>query len=167
MRQPTQAEEADIVAAFEAMDRGLAGKVLRGRSLGIDDTPDGRVVLAVSPRVWDLPEALWSEGHGAFAIGDLVDGFSLDLQGATLVADATAALTVRVLEKASHLWLYGRKILAASVERFPHGMRPGDMCIVANPRGEALGIGRVIGNLKGSGEAVVPLHDLGEYLRDQ
>ena len=98
---------------------------------------------------------------------DITEDEAFDLQGAVRWAAQTDKQTVRVSEKATRLWLYGRNILGISVERYSHGLGRGDGCIVVNPRGEALGIGQVVGGFKGKGEAVEAVHDLGQYLRDQ
>lgn len=168
MRQPTYDEETVVLGFFEAAQKGLAKKVQGGRDLAILDHEDGRIVTLVHPHVWTLPEDLWSDADGGLRIGTLEeDGFALDLQGAVRWAAQTDKQTVRVSEKATRLWLYGRNILGISVERYSHGLGRGDGCIVVNPRGEALGIGQVVGGFKGKGEAVEAVHDLGQYLRDQ
>lgn len=168
MRQATYDEEALVTGFFEAAQAGLSRKVLQGRDLAILDHADGRKVVLADPAVWNLPEGLWADADGGLLIGEIGDdAFHLDLQGAVRMAAATTQQCVRVLEKASHLFLYGKKILAVSIDDYDRSLRRGDACIVTGPRGEALGIGVVIGNLKGQGEAVEPLHDLGEYLRGQ
>lgn len=168
MREPTYDEETEILGVFEAAEKGLSRRILGERSLAIHDVEDGRIVSVVAKDVWDLPEELWMDSPGGLRIGTLEeDGFALDLQGAALWAEHSIAQVVRVAEKAARLWLYGRNILGGSIEKADRRLRPGDACIIVNPRGEALGIGEVVGALKGKGEAVHPVHDLGQYLRDQ
>lgn len=168
MRQPTYDEETEILGFFEAAEKGLARRVVGNLQLAIDDVEDGRVVSLVPAAMWDLPEDVVGGAQAALRIGTLeAEGFALDLQGAMLWARHSIAQVVRVTEKASRLWLYGRNILGISIERADRRLKPGEACIIVNPRGEALGIGEVVGNFKGRGEAVHPVHDLGQYLRDQ
>ncbi len=168
MRQPTYDEETEVLGFFEAAGKGLGKKVVGDRDLAILDREDGRVVTLIDPTVWDLPEEVWGDAEGGLRIGTLEeDGFSLDLQGALRFAEHSRKQRVRVAEKASRLFLYGRNILGGSIESFSPGLKNGDAVIVTNPRGEALGIGVVVGTFKGRNEAVHPVHDLGQYLRDQ
>jgi ribosome biogenesis protein Nip4 len=79
----------------------------------------------------------------------------------------TRRQTVRVSEQATRVFLYGKPILGDSVKSFDPRLNPGDVCIVSNPRWEAIGLGEVMGRFKGDRPAVRAVHDLGTYLRDQ
>jgi len=163
-------EEAEAVRGFlDAMDRGLAEKVIGPYVLGVAERDGVSFVVLLSHDVLALPPNLAAGAEaGGLPIGTLEDGaFHLDLQGAVLAARHTDAQTVRVTEHAARLFLYGRNVLASSIERHDPSLERGDACIVTNPRGEALGIGVVVGSLRGEREAVRPVADLGTYLRDQ
>lgn len=164
MRPATQEEEAAVRASLEAVERGLYERFLSGKRLCI--LAGGEVVLA-DPALLRLPAALLEGATGGLRVGQLGDGFALHLQGSVIFARETRNQTVTVIEKSARLFLYGRNILAGSILAFDPHLNPGDHCVVTNPRHEALGIGRVVGRFKGSGEAVHPVHDLGSYLRDQ
>jgi ribosome biogenesis protein Nip4 len=169
MRRPTAEEEEAILGFFEAMEDGLARRVTGLDDLAIVDRDGARFVTLVGSNVHGLPEELLRDaGAAGLPIGTLEGGdFHLDLQGAVLLARHTQRQTVRVTEHAARLFLYGRNILGDSVERHDPSLAQGDACVVTNPRGEAVGIGIVVGNFKGGREAVKPVHDLGTYLRDQ
>jgi hypothetical protein len=169
MRLAEPAEEAAAVDFLEGLERGLSAKVLAGLRLGVVER-DGITFLVLRSREMDaLPPALLDGADaGGLPIGTYEDGgFHLDLQGAVTVARFTRSQQVRVSEHASRLFLYGRRILGDSVLWHDNSLERGDACVVANPRGEGLGIGVVVGNFKGGKEAVEPVHDLGTYLRDQ
>jgi NOL1/NOP2/fmu family ribosome biogenesis protein len=169
LREATAAENEAVDGFFDGMEKGLAQRALGSKRLAVAERDGGLFAVLVPQKVLDLPAPLLQEAEaGGLAIGTLEDGqFHLDLQGALLASHHTRAQTVRVTEHAARLFLYGRKILSASVTHHDPRLQKGDACIVANPRNEALGIGRVVGSFKGTGEAVVPIHDLGTYLRDQ
>ncbi len=164
MREPTYDEETAILGFFEAASKGMARKITGRLTLAVHD----EVVYLVPKSAWGLPPEILEEASPTYRIGSLEpEGFALDLQGAVLWARASKAQIVRVTEKAARIFLYGKNILGTSVENYARGLDRGDACIVVNPRGEALGIGEVVGSFKGKREAVTPIHDLGEYLRDQ
>lgn len=169
IRDATGAEAQDVVGFFDAIERGLADEVLGDLELAVVERDGERVAVLVAPEVLGLDEALLTDAdHGGLRIGTLEDdGFRLDLQGAIRMAPHTRRLAVRVNEKATRLWLYGRDVLGDSVLAFDKRLRTGDACIVCNTRWEAIGIGEVVGRFKGGQPAVRPLHDLGAYLRDQ
>lgn len=163
-------EEVDAVVGFlEGVARRLAQRVIGDRAIGVLDERDPPRVVLLSPGLDRLPTDLVADSHaGGLPIGTLEDGvFRLDLQGAVLLARHTEVQGVRVREKAARLFLYGRDILGDSVLRADRRLQNGDACVVLNPRGEALGIGEVVGGFKGLRPAVRPLHDLGVYLREQ
>jgi hypothetical protein len=169
MRPATPEEQDAIGQAFEAIERGLWAKVAGSQEPAVA-VRDGIAFATLAPReLLDLPAALLEGAEaGGLPIGTLEDGsFHLDLQGAVLASRHTRAQTVRVAEHAAQLFLYGRNILGDSVLFHDPRLQRGDACIVANPRGEAVGIGVVVGSFKGRREAVKPVHDLGAYLRDQ
>ncbi len=169
MRAATEAEGAAAVAFFESVEEGLAAKVMGVTRFAVCDRDGVAFACLVSPDVLSLPQDL-QEGAGAagLPVGTLEDGeFRLDLQGAVLMARHTKGQTVRVTEHAARLFLYGRNILGDSVEWHDTSLETGAACIVTNPRGEAVGIGVVVGSFKGGRESVRPVHDLGTYLRDQ
>ncbi len=169
VRQPTYDEETEVLSFFEAAEKGLAKKVLGDRALAVHDAEEGRVVSLVPPGLWDHDEDLWAlAAGGGLPLGVLdEDGFGLDLQGAIVWARETRAQVVRCSEQATRMFLYGKNVLGDSVEGFDRKLKLGDACVVANVRGEGIGIGEVVGRFKGQSEAVAPLHDLGAYLRDQ
>ncbi len=170
MRPATPAEVEDTRAFFDELDRGLAGRVLGGHRLAVVERDGIPFVCLVTPDVLDqLPGALHAGAHAAgLPIGILQDGaFHLDLQGAVLAARHTKSGTVRVSEHAARLFLYGRGTLGDSILWADRDLREGDPCIVTDPRGDAMGIGVVVGSFKGHREAVRAVHDLGTYLRDQ
>jgi NOL1/NOP2/fmu family ribosome biogenesis protein len=169
MRRPTFDEETAVLGFFEAMEKGLAAKVLGLNDLAVVERDGNRFVCLVGSSLHGLPEELLVGADAAgLPIGTLEDGaFHLDLQGAVLLARKTERQTVRVTEHAARLFLYGRNVLGDSVERHDPRLEQGDACIVTNPRGEAMGIGVVVGPFKGGRESVKPVVDLGTYLRDQ
>lgn len=169
MRRPTVAEEEAIAGFFEAMERGLAAKVVGLDDLAIVERDGNQFVCLAGSGLHGLPPGLLEGCDAAgLPIGTLEGGaFHLDLQGAVRLARRTERQTVRVTEHAARLFLYGRNVLGDSVERHDPRLERGDACIVTNPRGEAMGIGVVVGPFKGGREAVKPVVDLGTYLRDQ
>lgn len=194
LREPDAREAKRIIGTFETVETGLSVRVVADRRIGVltarqreadsvagaDARRDGadehgdsaaaalRVVL-FSPDLARLPRSLWDAAdHAGLAIGSLEDaGLAFDLQGAVLLARHTRRSVVRVNEKATRLWLYGRDILAGSVTDHDGALGPGDTCIIVGPRWEGLGLGTVMGSFKGDGVVVRPVHDLGAYLRDQ
>ena len=164
------AEERDAVEqAFESIEGGLWAKVAGTQELAVAER-DGVPFAVLAPaELMALPAALLDGTEaGGLPLGTLEDGeFHLDLQGAVLASRHTKAQTVRVSEHAARLFLYGRNVLGDSVLFHDPHLDRGDACIVANPRGEAVGIGVIVGSFKGHREAVKPVHDLGAYLRDQ
>ncbi|MCA1811677.1 MAG: hypothetical protein LC623_06660 [Halobacteriales archaeon] len=169
MRRPTLDEETAVLGFFEAMERGLAAKVLGLNDLAIVERDGNQFVCLAGSSLHGLPPGLLEGCDAAgLPIGTLErGGFHLDLQGAVLLARKTERQTVRVTEHAARLFLYGRNVLGDSVERHDPRLERDDACIVTNPRGEAMGIGVVVGPFKGGREAVKPVIDLGTYLRDQ
>lgn len=169
MRQATRQEEDAVLAFFDGLDGGLADRVV-GRQRVITVERDGITFANLAtPETLRLPEVVLAGCEGAgLPLGVLEEGsFHLDLQGAVLAARHTKNQTLRVTEHAARLFLYGRNVLAESIDWADPGLGKGDACIVCNPRGEAMGLGMVTGSLKGRGEAVRPVQDLGAYLRDQ
>lgn len=169
MRQATFDEEEAVLGFFDAMEDGLANKIMGEQALALVERDGIDFVVIASPMLLSLPQALRDGCDAAgLSIGTLEDGeFHLDLQGAVLCAQFTHAQTVRVTEHAARLFLYGRNVLGDSVTHSDPKLERGDACIVTNPRNEAVGIGVVCGGMKGPREAVKPVHDLGTYLRDQ
>lgn len=169
MRPATPEEEETVVGFFEAMEEGIFDRVARGHRLAVVER-DGITFVALATDVaLRLPPPLLEGAEaGGLPIGTLEAGtFHLDLQGAVLAARHTRAQTVRLTEHAARLFLYGRNALGTSVEQYDPSLEKGDACIVTNPRGEAVGIGVVVGSFKGPREAVRPVIDLGTYMRDQ
>lgn len=169
MRAATAAECDAAVAFFESVEEGLAAKVMGVARLVVCDRDGSAFVCLASPDMLTLSAELRDGANAAgLPIGTLEAGeFHLDLQGAVLMAQHTKGQTVRVTEHAARLFLYGRNILGDSIEWHDTTLEQGAACIVTNPRGEAVGIGVVVGSFKGAREAVRPVHDLGTYLRDQ
>jgi len=169
LREVDAAEGEVVTDFFEAMDGGLFDKVARGHRLGVVERDGITFVVLATDVAMRLPADLRDGSDaGGLPIGTLEDGtFHLDLQGAVLAAPHTKAQTVRLTEHAARLFLYGRNALASSVEQHDPSLEKGDACIVTNPRGEAVGLGVVVGSFKGPREAVRPVIDLGTYLRDQ
>jgi len=158
-----------VVAFFDAVEEGLAAKVMGINGLVVCERDGAAHACLASPDIVALGAQLRDDaGAAGLAIGTMEgDGFHLDLQGAVLMARHTNAQTVRVTEHSARLALYGRNVLGESVEWHDSSLEKGDACIITNPRGEAMGIGVVVGSFKGPREAVRPVHDLGTYLRDQ
>lgn len=162
-------DETEVLAFFEGLDAGLADRVTGRHRLAIVEREGIAFANLATPEALGLPpEVLAGAEGGGLTIGVLEDGrFHLDLQGAVLAARHTKRQTIRITEHAARLFLYGRNVLAESIDWADPGLSKGDACIVCNPRGEAMGLGIVTGSLKGRGEAVRPVQDLGAYLRDQ
>ncbi|HUR60806.1 MAG TPA: hypothetical protein VM286_00375 [Candidatus Thermoplasmatota archaeon] len=169
MRRPTFDEETSVLGFFEAMEKGLSSRIVGLHDLAIVERDGLRFVCLAGSALHGLPPELLAGCDAAgLPIGTLEQGeFHLDLQGAVLLARRTERQTVRVTEHAARLFLYGRNVLGDSVERHDPRLERDDACIVTNPRGEAMGIGVVVGGFKGGREAVKPVVDLGTYLRDQ
>ncbi|MCA1819197.1 MAG: hypothetical protein LC620_03965 [Halobacteriales archaeon] len=169
MRPASPDEESAVVEFFEAMDEGVYDRIAAGHRLAVVERDDTPFVALATDMALRLPPAILEGVDAAgLPIGTLEDGtFHLDLQGAVLASRYTKAQTVRLTEHAARLFLYGRNALGSSIEQHDPSLERGDACIVTNPRGEAVGIGVVVGSLKGTREAVRPVIDLGTYLRDQ
>ncbi len=184
MIEPANAEQLRALErALNGVEKGLAGRIIAQCDVVAYETPDRSVpddsegeeagpeytLALVSPEAAELPPGILADAVAAGLPLGAVDaeGFGVDLQGAVLWADATKAGTVRVTERAARLFLYGRHILGRSVLWYDGQLRVGDTCVVCDPRGDALGLGTVVGRFKGDREAVRSAHDLGAYLRDQ
>jgi len=168
MRAATVEEEQAVLGFFEGLETGLAPRVMGRHALGVIERDGVPFAVLATPEALALPEPLLGDAlSGGLVLGTLEDGFHLDLQGAVLAAAHTKAQTIRLTEHAARLFLYGRNVLGDSIVWADRGLQKGDACIVCNARGEALGLGLVVGTLKGTREAVKPIHDLGTYLRDQ
>jgi NOL1/NOP2/fmu family ribosome biogenesis protein len=168
VRAMTVDEEQAVLGFLEGLETGLSARVVGRRALAVAERDGIPFACLVTKELLALPPALLAGAEtGGLVLGTLEDGFNLDLQGAVLVAQQTKSQTIRVTEHAARLFLYGRNVLGDSVEWADRSLERGDACIVCNSRGEALGLGTVVGSLKGTREAVRPIHDLGTYLRDQ
>jgi ribosome biogenesis protein Nip4 len=168
MRAATVDEEQAILGFFEGLETGLAPRVVGRHALAVVERDGIPFAVLVTPELMALPETLRTDAASAgLVIGTIEDGFHLDLQGAVLAARHTKSQTIRLTEHAARLFLYGRNVLGDSILWADRTLAKGDACIVCNGRGEAMGLGTVVGNLKGPREAVKPIHDLGTYLRDQ
>lgn len=168
LRAATQQETAAVLDWFDERQPGASTHLLGGEVLRIVDDGGHRLAILSSQGLVGLPAQLLDGADSVgLCIGVLDDrGFHVDLQGAVRWAGLTPAGSVRVTEHAARLVLYGRDVLQESVSRFDDRLRPGDPAIITDPKGEAVGVGRV-GKLKEPGIAVYPVHDLGSYLRDQ
>lgn len=170
MREATRDEETEVLAFYEGLEAGLADRVTGRHRVAVVERDGVPFANLVTPEVLALPPAVLAGAlGGGLPLGVLEDGaFHLDLQGAVLAARHSKRQTVRVTEHAARLFLYGRNVLGESIDWADPGLERGDACIVCNPRGEAMGIGMVVGSLTGGrGEAIKPVHDLGAYLREQ
>ena len=169
IRNTTDDEATEVLAFFESMETGLSARVGGEHDLIITERDGVPFACIATHQLLQLPkELIQGAASAGLPIGVVEDGrFHLDLQGAYLSSVHSKAQTLRVTEHAARLFLYGRNVLAESVDWADPSLDKGDACIVCNPRGEAMGIGTVVGSLKGKGEAVHPVHDLGTYLRDQ
>ena len=168
MRAATAEEEQAALGFFEGLETGLSARVAGRHQLGVVERDGVPLAVLATPELLGLPaELLAGAATGGLAIGTLEDGFHLDLQGAVLCAAHSKSQTLRLTEHAARLFLYGRNVLGDSIVWADRSLQKGDACIVCNARGEAMGLGLVVGNLKGPREAVKPIHDLGTYLRDQ
>ena len=168
MRAASVDEEQAVLGFFEGLETGLSARVVGRHSLAVVERDGVPFACLVTPEVLSLPEELLGDAHTAgLVIGTLEDGFHLDLQGAVLSSRHSKSQTVRLTEHAARLFLYGRNVLGDSIVWADRSLAKGDACIVCNARGEAMGLGLVVGTLKGPREAIKPIHDLGTYLRDQ
>ncbi|HEX2065996.1 MAG TPA: hypothetical protein VHI93_04205, partial [Candidatus Thermoplasmatota archaeon] len=95
MRRPTLAEEEAVVGFFEAMEKGLAGKVVGLHDLAVVEREGHRFVCLVGSSLHGLPADLLAGADAAgLPIGTLEGGaFHLDLQGAVLLARKTERQT--------------------------------------------------------------------------
>lgn len=170
MRPASRDDATEVMAFYEGLDSGLWDRAAGRHALAVVERDGIRFANLATPELLRLPPELveGAEG-GGLPLGVLEDGrFHLDLQGAVLAARHSKRQTVRVREHAARLFLYGRNVLGESIEWADPGLERGDACIVCNPRGEAMGIGMVVGSLTGGrGESIRPVHDLGAYLREQ
>lgn len=168
MRAASVEEEQAVLGFFESVETGLSTRVLGRYALAVVERDGIPFACLATPEALALPaDLLQGAEHGGLVIGTLEEGFHLDLQGASLMARHTKSQTLRITDHAAQLFLYGRNVLGDSIDWADRSLEKGDACIVCNSRGEALGIGMVVGNFKGGREAVKPVHDLGTYLRDQ
>jgi ribosome biogenesis protein Nip4 len=168
MRAATVEEAQAVLGFFEGMETGLSARVVGRLAVAVVERDGIPFACLVTPELLRLPTELIEDADaGGLVIGTIEDQFHLDLQGAVLAARHTKSQTLRVSDHAAQLFLYGRNVLGDSIDWADRTLSKGDACIVCNSRGEALGIGMVVGNLKGPREAVKPVHDLGTYLRDQ
>lgn len=168
MRAATVDEEQAVLGFFEGLETGLSARLTGRHALAVVERDGVPFACLVTPEVLALPEELRTDAHTAgLVIGTLEDGFHLDLQGAVLSSRHSKSQTVRLTEHAARLFLYGRNVLGDSIVWADRSLNKGDACIVCNARGEAMGLGLVVGTLKGTREAIKPIHDLGTYLRDQ
>lgn len=168
MRAATADEEQAVLGFFEGLETGLSARVTGRHAIAVIERDGIPFAALVTPEVLMLPEDLRTGAESAgLVIGTIDAGFNLDLQGAVLLAKHTKNQTLRLTEHAARLFLYGRNVLGDSIIWADRTLAKGDACIVCNGRGEAMGLGTVVGNLKGPREAVKPIHDLGTYLRDQ
>lgn len=176
VRDCTHDEATETLAFFEGLETGLSARVGGEHDLIVVERDGIPFACMATHQLLQLPRDLIEGAESAgLPLGVLEDGkFHLDLQGAYLSSVHSKAQTLRVTEHAARLFLYGRNVLVESVLWADPSLDKGDSCIVCNPRGEAMGIGTVVGslkasagNLKGAKEAVRPVHDLGTYLRDQ
>lgn len=167
MRWATDEEAKLIVRFFDGFEDALGSILVGDCELAVEDE-DGSVSLC-SPDLRVLPdEFLEDTVHMGLRIGFLeYEGFTLDLQGAVLLGSLTRKQCIKVTDKASHLFQYGRAIFGDSIKGYDPRLNPGDACVVCNQRWEPIGLGRVLGRFKGQRPAVEPIHDLGTYLRDQ
>lgn len=168
LRAATQEETAAVLDWFDERQPGASTQLLGGEVLRVVERDGDRLMVLLSQRAAALPAELLAGGDSyGLCIGAIgPDGFHIDLPGAVRWAALTPAGSVRVTEHAARLVLYGRDVLQGSVTKFDDRLRANDPCIITDPKGEAVGIGRV-GKLKEPGIAVYPVHDLGTYLRDQ
>lgn len=170
MRGATPDEETDVLAFYEGMEEGLSQRVAGRHALALVERDGIPFANLVTPEVLSLPAGLLDGAEGGGLPLGVLEGnqFHLDLQGAVLAARHSKRQTVRVREHAARLFLYGRNVLGESIEWADPSLQRGDACIVCNARGEAMGIGMIVGSLTGGrGESIKPVHDLGSYLRDQ
>jgi NOL1/NOP2/fmu family ribosome biogenesis protein len=166
MRWLTDDEAKKLVRFLDGFEDALGARIIGEKELAIDD--DGNVSLC-SQDLRVLPDEFLAETpHMGLRIGQLTRmGFTLDLQGAVLLGTYTRKQCIKVTDKASHLFQYGRAIFGDSIKNYDPRLNRGDACIVCNQRWEPIGLGRVLGRFKGNHPAVDPIHDLGSYLRDQ
>lgn len=170
VRIATSDESRRVFAFFEEFSEGSSQDLFADQDVWIHETDGDWGVCIASMDLADLPEdVVATADHVGLRIGTLEgEDFHLDLQGALMLGSVSRDISVRVNEKASRMFLYGKDVLGESVVSWPRGVGTGDACIVVNPRWEAIGIGVVAARgAKGMHPAINPVHDLGTYLRDQ
>ncbi len=169
VRRATESETKRVLGFFEEFQAGASKELFDEQDVWIVDDEDQLTVTVATMDLAGLPpEVIESSNHIGLRIGTLEgQDFHIDLQGATLLASVSRSISVRVNEQAARMFLYGKDVLGNSVLFWPPGVKRGDACIVVNARWEAIGIGEAIGRTKGERPAVLPIHDLGTYLRDQ
>jgi predicted RNA-binding protein (TIGR00451 family) len=113
--------------------------------------------------------------HAGLAIGYLKKQFVPSMAGADLFARLAAKdkkYYVVVNEKAEKLVLYGRDVLASSINQISTELSENDMVIILNTKHEAIGIGKIrySGSLilkQNNKVAISTLLDAGYYLREE
>jgi predicted RNA-binding protein (TIGR00451 family) len=114
--------------------------------------------------------------HAGLAIGYLKKQFVPSMAGADLFARLAAKdkkkYYVVVNEKAEKLVLYGRDVLASSIDHISPELSENDMVIILNTKHEAIGIGKIrySGSLilkQNNKVAISTLLDAGYYLREE
>lgn len=98
--------------------------------------------------------------------GDMRRGvWKPSLAAVVRVGASTSSMRATLLEVAVQPFLYGRPALRRSVKQVDGSAKPGNIVWVVDPRGEILGLARVLGPGRGD-ELLEPVVDLGWYLRE-
>lgn len=152
---------------FNSIEHNLAENVLGEHVLAMGGNYAPDAVCLLVPGVADQI-GFETADHAGLRIGSLNgDHFGIDLQGALIMAPHTLRMRVQVRHKSAQAFLYGKAILGDGVKRHDKKLQPGDHCLVLDGHNDCLGIGEVIGKFKGLAPAIIPVHDLGTYLREQ
>lgn len=161
-------DETSVLSFFESVAPHAAQAVVGRHAVGVLGRGADRFAVVATPEALGLPHALRAGAEaGGLVLGSLDTAFGLDLQGAVLLLRHTKNQSLRVTDQAAHLVLYGRNVLGPSVVWADPDLDLGDACVIANHRGEALAIGKMVGKPGSRGEVARPIEDLGVYLRGQ
>lgn len=169
MRPACEDERAQLERALERWGKGLLEPWIRPAQLWVREAPPALEFYALDAQIAaDLAqtEARRAARSAGLPLARLSRGrLELLLEGAFELGRRTQASRVHVNDKAAGLFLYGKTVLGESVASIDPSARPGDVVLVANPRGEVLGTARLVQPLPARGPALEPLLDRGWYLR--
>lgn len=141
----------------DALDEGRLRLVLEDEALWLQD-PALHAFLAQHP---EPPASSRGEPWGTMSKGRWRPSLA-----AMLRVGARMRWRRAVLEEAAvQPFLYGRPVLRRSLRELDRSVGPGDWVWACEPRGEVLGLAKVLPPGRGD-EALEPILDLGWYLRE-